>query len=185
MTDSPSAIQPWDKAPILGLRPDLYYCQTVGDLLIWGALCDERTRLLFTISAGPRERRRDSSQSHIATDGHSVSLGVEQQIFITLSTVTVCFCGVLSLTRRRVCLFICCWPSPAQSFSGPGPGPLVLATIFYCLRFPFSSPPTTRRVSGTIRPCLHTTSNSQLSTVVLSVVTGILCSATCYLVATR
>jgi hypothetical protein len=28
---------------------------------------------------------------------------------------------------------VCCWPSPAQSFSGPSP--LGLATIFYCLRF--------------------------------------------------
>jgi hypothetical protein len=27
----------------------------------------------------------------------------------------------------------CCWPSPAQSFSGPSP--LGLAIIFYCLRF--------------------------------------------------
>jgi hypothetical protein len=28
-----------------GLRPDLYYCQTVADLLMWGALSDERTGL--------------------------------------------------------------------------------------------------------------------------------------------
>jgi hypothetical protein len=68
----------------------------------------------------------------------------------------------------------CCWPSPAQSFSGPSPA--VLMTILYCLRFetlptwrarspylyppgtgwpgytpghwvPFSSPPTTRRTT--------------------------------------
>jgi hypothetical protein len=42
---------------------------------------------------------------------------------------------------------MCCWPLPAQYFSGPSP--LGLETIFYCLRFEtsFSSPPTTRRVT--------------------------------------
>jgi hypothetical protein len=38
---------PWNKAPIWGLRPDLYYCQTVAGLLMWGALSDERTGLSF------------------------------------------------------------------------------------------------------------------------------------------
>jgi hypothetical protein len=37
-------------------RPDLYYCQRVAGLLIWGALSDERTGLPFTIAAGPRQR---------------------------------------------------------------------------------------------------------------------------------
>jgi hypothetical protein len=44
-------------APIWGLRPDFYYCQTVAGLLMWGALSDERTGLLFTIAAGPRQIR--------------------------------------------------------------------------------------------------------------------------------
>jgi hypothetical protein len=39
----------------------------------------------------------------------------------------------------------CSWFSSAQSFSRPSPVGLV--TIFYCLRLPFSSPPTTRRVT--------------------------------------
>jgi hypothetical protein len=30
-------------------------------------------------------------------------------------------------------VYNCCWPSPAQSFSGPSP--VGLATIFYCVRF--------------------------------------------------
>jgi hypothetical protein len=34
MSVSPS----WNKAPIWGLRPDFYYCQTVAGLLMWGAL---------------------------------------------------------------------------------------------------------------------------------------------------
>jgi hypothetical protein len=43
--------------------------------------------------------------------------------------------------------FMCCWPLPAQSVSGPSP--LGLETIFYCLRLEtsLSSPPTTRRVT--------------------------------------
>jgi hypothetical protein len=55
-TDGKSASLSWSKAPIWGLRPDLYYCLTVAGLLIWGALSDERTDLSFTIAAGPRER---------------------------------------------------------------------------------------------------------------------------------
>jgi hypothetical protein len=46
----------WNKAPIWGLRPDLYYCQSVAGLLMWGALSDERTRLSFAIAAGSRQR---------------------------------------------------------------------------------------------------------------------------------
>jgi hypothetical protein len=37
----------WRKAPIWGLRPDLYYCWTLAGLLTWGALSDERTGLSF------------------------------------------------------------------------------------------------------------------------------------------
>jgi hypothetical protein len=55
-TDGQSASLSWNKAPIWGLWPDFYYCQTVAGLLIWGGLSDERTGLCFTISAGPRQR---------------------------------------------------------------------------------------------------------------------------------
>jgi hypothetical protein len=47
MTDGQSASLSSNKVPIWGLRPDLYYCQTVIGLLISGALSDERTGLLF------------------------------------------------------------------------------------------------------------------------------------------
>jgi hypothetical protein len=43
-------------SPIWGQRPDFYYCQTPSDLLMWGAISDERTSLSFTIVAGPRQR---------------------------------------------------------------------------------------------------------------------------------
>jgi hypothetical protein len=51
MTDGQSASLSWYKAPIWGLWPDFYYCQTIVGLLIWGSLSDERTGLLFTIAA--------------------------------------------------------------------------------------------------------------------------------------
>jgi hypothetical protein len=51
-----SASLSWNKAPIWGLRPDFYYCQTVAGLLTWGALSDERTCLSFSVAAGPPQR---------------------------------------------------------------------------------------------------------------------------------
>jgi hypothetical protein len=55
-TDGQSASLSENKAPIWGVRPDLYYCLRVAGLLIWGALSDERTNLSSTIAAGPRQR---------------------------------------------------------------------------------------------------------------------------------
>jgi hypothetical protein len=51
-TDGQPASVSWNKAPLCGLRPDLYYCLTVAGLLIWGALSDERTvcRLQFLLA---------------------------------------------------------------------------------------------------------------------------------------
>jgi hypothetical protein len=54
-TDGQSASLSWNKAPFWGLRPDLDYCPTVAGLLMWGALSDERTGLLFAIATGPRQ----------------------------------------------------------------------------------------------------------------------------------
>jgi hypothetical protein len=51
-TDGQSARLSSNKAPIRGLRPDFYYCQTVAGLLMWSAFSDERTGLSFTIAAG-------------------------------------------------------------------------------------------------------------------------------------
>jgi hypothetical protein len=56
-TDGQSANLYWNKAPIWGLRPDFYYCQTVASLLLWSALSDKRTGLSLTTAAGPRQRR--------------------------------------------------------------------------------------------------------------------------------
>jgi hypothetical protein len=55
--------------------------------------------------------------------------GVSDQICITVTQLRVCWCGALSLTREDgSVLYNCCWPSPAQSFSGLTP--VELATIF-------------------------------------------------------
>jgi hypothetical protein len=83
-----------------------------------------------------------SSQSHIVVDGQTVSQSVLASSPIWSSwpdiyyclTVTVLYFVGLPLWREGGSIFyICCWLLPAQSFSGPSP--LVLATIFYCLRF--------------------------------------------------
>jgi hypothetical protein len=55
-TDGQWASLSWNKAPIWGLRPDFYYCQTVARLSLCSALSDERMGLSFTIAAGPRQR---------------------------------------------------------------------------------------------------------------------------------
>jgi hypothetical protein len=46
-TDGQSASLSYSKAPIGSLRPELYYCQTLAGLLMWGALSDERIGLSF------------------------------------------------------------------------------------------------------------------------------------------
>jgi hypothetical protein len=56
MTDGQSASIALNKAPIWGLWPDFYYCQTVAGLLMWAAVSDDRTALSFTTAAGPRQR---------------------------------------------------------------------------------------------------------------------------------
>jgi hypothetical protein len=90
----------WNKAPIWGVRPDFYYCQTVMCLLRWSALSDEWAGLSFKN---------------------------------------------------------CCWPLPAQSFSGPSP--VGLATIFYSLRLEtslFVASYDSQGYGGGIRPRIHT-----------------------------
>jgi hypothetical protein len=46
-TDGQSASLSLYKAPMWGLRPDLYYCMTFAGFLKWGALSDERTGQSF------------------------------------------------------------------------------------------------------------------------------------------
>jgi hypothetical protein len=99
-TDGQPASLSWSKAPIWGLRPDLYYmCDSYGLVLVGRPLWREVGYVLC----------------------------------------------------------ICCWPLPAQSFSGPSP--LELETIFYCLTFEtslFVASYDSQGHGGGIRPRLHT-----------------------------
>jgi hypothetical protein len=61
-TDFPSASLSWNKAPIWGLRPDSFYCETVAGLLMWNALSDERTGLASAVILGSGSR---GSRDHI------------------------------------------------------------------------------------------------------------------------
>jgi hypothetical protein len=47
MTDIQSASHFWCQTPFYDPRPDFCYCHTISVLLMWGALCDERTGLSF------------------------------------------------------------------------------------------------------------------------------------------
>jgi hypothetical protein len=65
--------------------------------------------------------------------------------------------SALSDERNGSVLYNCCWLSPVQSFSGPGP--VGLPTIFYCLRFEtslFVASYESLGYGGGIRPRLHT-----------------------------
>jgi hypothetical protein len=64
-TDGQSASLSLCQAPIWGLRPDFYYCQTVAGLLMWGVLSDERTGLPFSIAAGCRQCSHSWVRVHI------------------------------------------------------------------------------------------------------------------------
>jgi hypothetical protein len=87
------------------------------------------------------------------TVGQSVSLGVEPHLglmtryLLLFDSYGVVFVG-RPLWRENGSVFcICCWPSPAQSFSGPSPWISPPYFTVSVLRLPFSSPPTTRRVT--------------------------------------
>jgi hypothetical protein len=105
--------------------------------------------LLFTgwLSTDNWTVSSSQSQSHIATDSQSIikswcraPSGAHDQIFLHFDSYGLVFLG-RPLWRENGSIFcLYCWPSPAQSFSGP------YFTVSD-LRLPFSSPPTTRRVT--------------------------------------
>jgi hypothetical protein len=77
------------------------------------------------------------------TISRSVCLGIKQpcaaqdQVFITVRQLRICWGGASSPTRGESVVYNCCSPSPAQSFKGPSPAGLM--TIFYCLRIKIPS----------------------------------------------
>jgi hypothetical protein len=96
------------------------------------------------------------SESYITTDEQSVCLGVkppsgvQDQIFITVRQLRVCWCGALSLTRRRVCrLQLLLAFASAVILGSKSRGTRDQS------RFTFSSP---HGYGGGIQPHLHTVS---------------------------
>jgi hypothetical protein len=78
--------------------------------------------------------------------------GAYDQIFITVRQLWVCWC-----VEDGSVVYNFCWPSPAQSSSGPSS--LGLGTIFYCLRFEtslFVACYDSQGYGGGIRTRLHT-----------------------------
>jgi hypothetical protein len=87
------------------------------------------------------------SESYVTTDGQSASLswykaptrGLRPDFYFRTEygiRLTVTFLSpwdALSDERTGLSFVMCCWPLPAQSFSGPSP--LGLQPVFYCLRF--------------------------------------------------
>jgi hypothetical protein len=55
-TDCQSSSLSWCQAPIWGPGPDFVTSRQIEGLLIWGAFSETRLGLLFTITAGPRQR---------------------------------------------------------------------------------------------------------------------------------
>jgi hypothetical protein len=107
--------------------------------------------------------KSSQSQGYIATDGQTVSLGVEPHLrFMTrylllFDTYGLVFVGRPLWREDGSVNCKCCWPLPAQFFSGPSP--LGLATIYYCLKFEtslFVASYDWQGHGGGIRPRLHT-----------------------------
>jgi hypothetical protein len=125
------------------------------------------TWLTFQLLNTPIFRVRESellckySKPHC--DWRSVSkscrapFGAHDQIFITYDSYGLVFVR-RPLWREDGSVFcICCWPFPAQSFSGPSP--LGITTIIYCVRFEtslFVASYDSQGHGGGIRPRLHT-----------------------------
>jgi hypothetical protein len=83
--------------------------------------------------------------------------GAFDQIYICLWQLRPCFCGRPLWREDGSVVYNCCWPSPVLSFLDPSP--LVLVTIFYCIRFEISLFVTSydlQGYGGGIRSRLHT-----------------------------
>jgi hypothetical protein len=116
------------------------------------------------------------SQSHITTDGQSVSKswcwapsGLMTRYLLLFDSYGLVFVERPLWQEDRSVFYICCWPLPVQSFSGPSPS--VLATIFYCLRFEtslFVASYDSQGHGAGVQPRLHTGTPSSNHTLSLS-----------------
>jgi hypothetical protein len=64
ITNAQLASLSWNKAPILGLQPGIYYCQTVAGLLMWGTpVC--HLQLLLALASAVILRSKCHGTHHI------------------------------------------------------------------------------------------------------------------------
>jgi hypothetical protein len=87
--------------------------------------------------------------SYITTDGQSASLSCNKAPILVLRPDN---CGPVDVgcplwQEDGSVVYNCSWPLPVQTFSGPTPMGLVTIFTVSDSRLPFSSPPTTRRVT--------------------------------------
>jgi hypothetical protein len=116
-TDDQSASLSWNKAPIWGLRPELYYCQTVAGLLI----PELESELLYNWRFTAYQFVLEPSPLRLTAKIYFLNWA---PAFIVLMQHPV------SREDGSV-LYNWCWSSPAHSFSRPSPARL--ETLFYCL----------------------------------------------------
>jgi hypothetical protein len=101
-------------------------------------------------------------------------VGLMTDIYYCYDSYGLVFCGASSLTRGQVCILYMLLALASAVFSGPSP--LVLPTIFYCLRSEtslFVAYYDSQGHGGGIRPCLHMGPLHSLKSVSQSVSLGV------------
>jgi hypothetical protein len=89
--------------------------------------------------------QQSAGQSVLVTSTH---LGPNTRFLLPSDSCMFVDVGCPLWWEDRSVVYNCCWPSPAQSFSGPNPAGHM--TIFYCLRF--ETPPSWRARSPYLYP---------------------------------
>jgi hypothetical protein len=107
-TDGQSASLSWCQAPIWGVRPDLYYCHTVADLLMWGDLfmTRERAYRLNCCWSSPAQSFLGPSPAGLVTLTTKVKVKVMLRPTVQSASPSwnkAPIWGALSLTKGRVC----------------------------------------------------------------------------------
>jgi hypothetical protein len=116
-TDGQSASLSWNKAPIWGLWPDFYSCQTVAGFLMWGTLSHERAGLSFTFAAGTRQH------SHFR-----IRVPWDSRPYFTVSGSRVPFSSPPTTRRATVEVF-----DPASTRDSPPPKSMIWSSLGFLL----------------------------------------------------